>query len=437
MLNELLDQALGFRPPRFFSQPPKSPITDLPSPSSLCFALISGDGRPWSASVKVGDEVKPGHFLAHDGSRPVLVSPVLGKVTGVVPGSDLRGAGAVSSLVLEPDPASSPVAFPGLDPAQAPVEQLWARLDEAGVLTASHYPRPLSEVIGPAAGIEVHTLIVSAIDRDAEVSCQGRLFRERTEPALAAASLLGRMAGAKRTLIAVEPGLVPAVNKHGSGLEVLPVSAEYPNGLEPLLALRAGGAGVRVVAVETALAALGAVQSGAVQDKKVVTYISPSGQARANYRVPLGMSFQDLFAAAGLSPRDRDKVLAGGPLRGFALFSLAAAVDQGVDAFMLVPHESQIAWTNDPCISCGACILVCPVNLQPQMLGRFSEFGQFDRAEDFAIEHCIECGLCASVCTARRPLIQWIRLAKRELSKKKAAEQIKPTEADAEVVDDH
>ena len=40
------------------------------------------------------------------------------------------------------------------------------------------------------------------------------------------------------------------------------------------------------------------------------------------------------------------------------------------------------------------------------------EFELFDRTAELDIDDCFECGLCAAVCTARRPLLQYIRLAK-------------------------
>jgi electron transport complex protein RnfC len=189
-----------------------------------------------------------------------------------------------------------------------------------------------------------------------------------------------------------------------------------------------GTVATRVVSVETALAALDAVREGKVQSSKLVTYISPAGEGRANLRVPMGTRFRDLFQKQGLAPRDQDKVIAGGPLRGFTQYSLDVSVDQGVDAFMLMPREVIEHWTNEPCVNCGACIKVCPVKLQPGLLGKSAEFGLFDQAEDYQIDKCIECGLCAAVCTGRRPILQWIRTAKEEIAKKRAAQQASETE---------
>ena len=47
----------------------------------------------------------------------------------------------------------------------------------------------------------------------------------------------------------------------------------------------------------------------------------------------------------------------------------------------------------------------------------------FDRAEEFNAMDCIECGSCSFICPARRPLVQTIRTAKREIGAKRRKQQ--------------
>jgi Na+-translocating ferredoxin:NAD+ oxidoreductase RnfC subunit len=65
---------------------------------------------------------------------------------------------------------------------------------------------------------------------------------------------------------------------------------------------------------------------------------------------------------------------------------------------------------------------VCPENLQVHHLARYSEFSLFERTVEYRLDDCIECGICATVCPSRRPLLQRIRLAKRELAAAAAAD---------------
>ena len=84
---------------------------------------------------------------------------------------------------------------------------------------------------------------------------------------------------------------------------------------------------------------------------------------------------------------------------------------------------------HSPCINCGACVLVCPARLSPNLLSRYAEFALHERARKEYVEQCLECGLCGYVCIARRPVLQYIRLAKHKLADADAArrlEELKP-----------
>jgi len=73
------------------------------------------------------------------------------------------------------------------------------------------------------------------------------------------------------------------------------------------------------------------------------------------------------------------------------------------------------------CLRCGKCIEVCPVNLTPTKLARFSQLGRISEAEENGIFNCMECGTCAYVCPANIPLVQWIAFGKKKLSLAKKA----------------
>jgi electron transport complex protein RnfC len=57
------------------------------------------------------------------------------------------------------------------------------------------------------------------------------------------------------------------------------------------------------------------------------------------------------------------------------------------------------------------------------MLVRFLEAGQYQEAADsYDLYSCIDCGLCSYVCVSKIPIFQYIKLAKFELDRAKAAE---------------
>jgi len=57
---------------------------------------------------------------------------------------------------------------------------------------------------------------------------------------------------------------------------------------------------------------------------------------------------------------------------------------------------------------------VCPMNLLPSFIGSASEKKVYDLAEKYGAMDCFECGCCTYTCPAKRPLVQFIRLAKQK-----------------------
>lgn len=414
----------GLRHPRIRLATTVLPFQDLPSPARLRFSLVGNNGVVYKAAVAVGDTVQAGQPLASHDGIPRVISPVSGTVERITPAPDIRGNRQGDTVIITPDASSSPKAFEGLDPAVAPIEALWERMATAGIITNALSPRPLADVIGPGSDAPVKVLIINAADRDPAVCSAAATLKEQGARIGQAAVMLGRMSKTD-TVVLAAPSFAKAdadTAVAGTSVSVTTVGDRYPASLEPMLALGyGGGADVKVVNVETAVAALEAVCNGEVQHSKAVTFVGPEGTAIGLWRVPIGACLMDIFAATDLGIDEGDKVMAGGSMRGVAQYSLEAAVDAGVDAVTLIPAAKVVRYTNEPCISCGACIKACPVNLQPQFLGRYAEYSLFDNTEDYHVFSCIECGLCATVCPAHRPLLQWIRLAKHEVLAKKAA----------------
>ena len=68
-----------------------------------------------------------------------------------------------------------------------------------------------------------------------------------------------------------------------------------------------------------------------------------------------------------------------------------------------------------PCIRCGECAVVCPVQLRPQRLIEQLRDWHLQAAEREGALDCTECGRCDAVCPSRIPLLQRYREAKRSI----------------------
>ncbi|HCZ12673.1 MAG TPA: electron transporter RnfC, partial [Nitrospiraceae bacterium] len=103
----------------------------------------------------------------------------------------------------------------------------------------------------------------------------------------------------------------------------------------------------------------------------------------------------------------------GGPMMGFALYSLDVPVTKGTSGILVLPEEGVVhAEDFGPCIRCGRCIDICPMGLMPSMLSVLSEKGFYEETKEYNLFDCFECGSCTYVCPSKRPIVQLVRLAK-------------------------
>lgn len=415
---KLIDLLLGFFKTGFPLDTDSIPISDLELPSKLSFAVSRMHGGSFVPLVSTGDEIKPGQPLWKNGLKEIFPSPVSGKISGILNVPNIRGQHESSAIQVEPSSDTKSNVLTPLDPQNVSSEKIIERVKTAGLLTGTLNPQPLADLFTQSD--KVDTLVITAIDREPGVTSSIQLFRERRQETGLAAELFGSVQGIQNVYLAVPESMESDEQQisKSANVSILGIKPQYPESLEALVLKKVNaGKNARIITVEAALAALDAIREGKLQDKKVITVVGSKNETIGNYRVQLGTSFGDILSQLNITPENGDKIIAGGPMRGFAQYSTDGAVDAAVDALMIIPKSSIIEWSDEPCISCGDCIDVCPANLQVPLIGRYSEFGLFESAATLEVDQCIECGLCASVCVARRPLVQLITLAKSELAK--------------------
>ncbi len=68
-----------------------------------------------------------------------------------------------------------------------------------------------------------------------------------------------------------------------------------------------------------------------------------------------------------------------------------------------------------PCIICGMCEQVCPVNLLPQVLHRYIYRDALEEAEKMGLSHCIDCRLCTYICPSKIELADQFARTKEQI----------------------
>ncbi|XXJ18555.1 4Fe-4S dicluster domain-containing protein [Desulfovibrio caledoniensis] len=257
---------------------------------------------------------------------------------------------------------------------------------------------------------QVDTLIINAMDEEPNLRSRRTLLAEKRDILTAGAEALVRGIVPVDVFLAVPGG----VRESLPGMEVKVLSDQYPQALDPLVAKAVTGIempdNTLVIGLETVF------HAGLIMDTGLPvmeTMVTVGNSARL---ITLGTPVGEILTNDGETIRDGDRIVLGGVLRGTAAASPGQGVDRATTAVGLVRNPAPVA-VDAGCVGCGECVRRCPARLDPSMITSYAEFGQYAKAEAEAVDACFECGLCGYFCIARRPMLQYIRLAKSELAK--------------------
>ena len=139
-----------------------------------------------------------------------------------------------------------------------------------------------------------------------------------------------------------------------------------------------------------------------------------------NFYARCGTPYADLIAAAGGTREKPRKMIAGGPMMGFAVANAQVAVTKTTSGILVLDAAHATEFSSMACISCGRCNRACPLRLLPSEMSCAIEADDIDTAIDLFVSDCYECGCCSYVCPSHRPLVQHFRRAKGVLAARNA-----------------
>ena len=130
-----------------------------------------------------------------------------------------------------------------------------------------------------------------------------------------------------------------------------------------------------------------------------------------NVRARIGTTIEEIVRFAGGYTDRAYHMIIGGPLTGKSVSTDAVPVVKATNCVLVVSKSSYVRGEL-PCIRCGDCAVVCPVQLQPQQLFWYACADDEQKLREFGLTDCIECGCCDLVCPSHIPLTADFRMAK-------------------------
>ena len=430
----------GVHPPRRKELSNHQPIERLPLPTRLTVPLQQHIGAPAEPSVVVGESVLRGQLIASPGSR--LGAPIHAPASGTV-------------VAIEEHPLPHPLALHApcividcdLEQRQAPPlfepvddftrldsETIIERIRTAGIVGMGGAGFPSWVKLQTGGSRQIETVILNGAECEPYITCDDRLMRERADEIIRGLRILQHALQAKRSLVAIEAdkpeaiaAIAEAIAAQDQQIELVRLPTRYPAGGEKqLIQIMLGrevpfgklslDIGVVTHNVGTAHAVSRAVLHGEPLLERVVTVTGAAVSTPCNLLVPLGTPAFELLDHCGREAGGYQKLLCGGPMMGFALYSEQVPITKTVNC-LLAAAAGELGSVDPerPCIRCGQCAEACPVGLLPQQLFWFAQARELDRCEEHQIFSCIECGACAYVCPSRLPLVHYYRFAKQAI----------------------
>ena len=418
-------------------------IEDAMLPPKVIIPLHQHVGAPAQPAVEVGAEVKKGQKIGEAGGfvSAMIHASISGKVTDISGYLYPNPLGRTAlSVVIESDGKDewSEDIKPHDDLDSLDSKQILDIIREAGIVGMGGAAFPASVKFSIPEGKEIDTIILNGVECEPYMTPDHRLMVEEPEKIVDGLKIIMRVTDVHRGFIGIEmnkPDAIEAMTeatRSEANIEVAPLRVRYPQGWENMLIkaildreVPPGGLpldiGVVVSNVGTSAAISDAVRLGHPLIERVVSVTGPGISQPRNLRVRIGTPFSDLIEQCGDFKGAARKVIAGGPMMGFAMFDMSIPVVKGTTNILALSDEDVEIQESQSCIRCGRCISVCPVGLMPTMIGSLSKEGRFEEAEEYFPLDCKECGCCAYVCPAKIPLVQLIQFAKADIMARQRA----------------
>jgi len=417
------------------------PIRNAPIPPLCTIPMQQHLGAPAKLLVKPDDKVKEGTLIGEASS--FISAHVHSSIPGTV--KEVRTvylANGIKSeavvIELEGEFSRSGKLLKAVDWHEIPRGKLLEKVKEMGIVGMGGATFPTHVKYTIQKGKKVEFFVVNGVECEPYLTADHRLMLEKTSEILEGAGIIKEILNPDKVFIGIEENKPDAIavmeakiREKNLDFEVVPLKLKYPQGDEKQLLksitgreVPSGGLPIEIGAVVSNVGTVFAIYEAVVYNKplieRVVTVTGGAVTQPANLKVRIGTKIEDLIEECGGVKIPPKKIIAGGPMMGFAQVNLDSPVTKGVSGIIALPAEAVQIPKETPCIRCGRCIQACPMGLSPTRLYKWIDHQYIDEALKEGLMDCKECGSCGFVCPAGIPLVQGMKLGKLLARKKRA-----------------
>ena len=408
----------------------------------MVYPLSQHIGAPASPIVAVGDAVLKGQKIAEAGG--FVSSPIYASVSGTVKAIEPRRVAVgdmVNSIVIDNDGEFKEVEYtPCEDVKSLSKEEIINMVKEAGVVGMGGAGFPTHVKLSPKEPEKIEYIIANCAECEPYLTADYRRMIENPTELIEGMRIILQLFDNAKAIFGIENNKPDCIEKlqelvkDEPRMEVCPLETKYPQGGERQLIFATTGrsinskmlpadAGCIVDNVETIISIYNAVKLGKPVMTRVSTITGDAITNPGNFLYSIGTNYAELVeAAGGFKVEQPEKIISGGPMMGFSMFSLDIPTTKTSSSLLCFAKDEVAQLEPSACINCGRCVEACPEQLIPSRLAKFANNGASDMFEKWYGLECVECGSCSFACPARRQLAQSIKTMKKQvLAAKRAA----------------
>ncbi|MBN1467317.1 MAG: electron transport complex subunit RsxC [Fusobacteriaceae bacterium] len=424
----------GIHPPENKKITENLEIENFKTPKFIYLPMLQHIGTPCEPVVKIGDRVLKGQIIGEvTGNMSV---PIHSPISGIVKNIDILPftlRGKVLTVVIENDFQDEWIQREGIkNYKEKSKEELINKIRNCGVVGLGGALFPTHIKLNVPQEKKIEYIIINASECEPYLNSDNRLSIEKAKEIVVGIEIAMHILGVNKVFIGIEDNKGEAIKefenelKNKKNIELAILETKYPQGGEKQLIKAILNKQVPfgklpldyevvVLNVTTAYWIYNSVINGYPLIEEIITVTGEAVKKPKNYRVLIGTLFQEILDETQTDRILVDRLISGGPMMGIAQYTENIPVIKGTSGILALTKEETQKYKRNNCISCGKCVEVCPMGLEPLLFAKFAQFEKWNEIKEHNLLECIECGSCQYVCPSNRPLVEGIRIGKAKI----------------------